>query len=740
MGSYKHTRRRDGIFRKKRNVTKRIKNTLRKSRGRVMKGGMKIKYEDGNERKEYNGDVNNQNEPNGRGIMLWADDTVYYGHWINGKREGRGRIQYPNGKIYFGDWNDDKIKDGICRMKWPNGEVYYGECFRGKRHGRGIGKYPTGAIYVGNWNDDKKQTLTNLIQKSNVSKIAFHPKKSLLLAVCQEENDQSQPTLVLQRFNQYTGEITDNICLSKCKGNDDGDTVVIHHSSTIAFHPTIPIFAVGNNEIGEICLFEWNINEQSRLFAKMSCKIQISSVYMNICELIAFHPTQLLFATYGIDSDGGDIYTTRIFQINKEDASSAYTLDLHCEIKTDGLTCIDFHPKQPILMTAFAKTNKVLLWNYNVRGLCEPEDDPEKICPIVITVLTSKPHIEPRESLLAYNSVPSDFHRNTVTFVAFHPNDWSIFATCSNDKTIKIWRMAPPPVKDIPSDDILKMMVTCMATFDPPEQYSSPVTCVAFHPTVLLLVGGYSNGNVMLIELEPIYRKKVLDTKPMAYQEYGLACLYPPPLKKSDEARSHPNQAIVSTVNFQVDADGVTFLKIGRCNTNVVEIHNVSLYVSDIRNRKKKIFSHRRDVITELTRQFMSPSGKPFAMPREGSGKMTPKVFRSAIQRLSIPTSRSVPAVVHDSDWQTTLDARRNENKISHDELDSEEGEETDNSWRRRFEEAERQQIKQEIGPELKRELEQKLKLKGKRELESQPSQSKGGNRRRTRRKNRRNK
>jgi WD40 repeat protein len=696
MTSY--TQRRHGVFHKKRHLTKRFKHTIRKSQRRVMRGGMK-------------------------GTKIYEDGRRYAGDMKDGEANGTGRMTWPNGQVYVGEWKD------------------------GKRQGRGKFRFSNGIIYEGNWNNDSIQSLTYLLEDRYVSKIAFHPTEPLLLSVCGEETDSQPPTLFLQRFNQNTGVILDNICLSevkgKGKGKGNGDTdesnIEINHISTIAFHPKKPIFAVGNSVIGEVWLFEWEI-QNLRLSAKISSKTKIYTeigvykrkkspainVYSNPYELlIAFHPNQPLFATHGRVDD--DVRSTSIWQINDE---SPYRLtNLNCEIRTTNLGSIAFHPTQPILMTASSSESDdddekyVILWNYF-------NYNPTNEIPNRITTLSRIPS-EPSEpdhlsirgfSNRAFNSDSTTFHTDSVTFVAFHPTDSSLFATCSKDAIIKIWRMAVPPVPTKPSYDkdgkelqITRedvMNATCMATCNPPTNYKSPVTCVAFHPTALLLVGGYSNGNAMLWELEAIVREKVLDTKPLKYQEYVMA-VFPPPnidIEDRDAYSSSNQQAIVSSVNFQVDSLGVTFLEIGRSNTTVVELQNVSHYVSDIKNREKTIFLDRKNIIKEISKQFMSHPGLRNPL------KLTGIEVERAIQRLPL-TPRGGDTVVFDPDWRRTLESRSQQGQISKDELDTEK--EASKNWREKWEEANRL-------------LQIRLQKEG--ELPSQPS--KGGNTRRTKRKN----
>ena len=80
---------------------------------------------------------------------------------------------------------------------------------------------------------------------------------------------------------------------------------------SIAFHPTEPIFAVGNIE-DNVELFSWKINKDSGVglsFRKITSHINTQ------CEIIMFHPRGPLFATYGKTED--NIYIIKIWQIER---------------------------------------------------------------------------------------------------------------------------------------------------------------------------------------------------------------------------------------------------------------------------------------------------------------------------------------------------------------------------------------------------------------------------------------
>ena len=601
--------------------------------------------------------------------------------------------------------------------------------------------------------NDEMQPLTLLLQDGDVSELAFHPTEPLLLSLC-------RGTLVLQRFNRDTGDIINNIPIPRRSP-----------VQTIAFHPLAPIFAVGNIE-GEVDLFKWEITEGLGvgLSANMSTT-EINRGYRKQCEIIAFHPREPLFATCG--ETESEFYTTRIWRIEEENAASPVQLvDLQCEIMTNKLSCIAFHPTQPILITAstmkfckhedIAAVNNVTLWNYfsivadatDVADIddddggddaddADDDDDDDDVPddadinkPRIVTILSSRPRPRPRpreeefvDITCAFNSDHSFFHDDFVNFVAFHPTE-PFFATASKDTTIKLWRMSPIPLVEGQEPRDQTMYATCMTTFTPEVQYKSPVTCVAFHPEAPLLVGGYSNGHAVVWEYMGILSKKVFNDEPEMY-EYRQVSVFPLPphrlritpemlteakSKFRKRSPSHPpekgltrpaelskkkgqrklvasSHVFVSAVNFQVDSRGVSFLEIGRNNTNVVELQNVSHFVSEAKIKKSeqnKQLLLRRTLMDKLSRH----DGPP---PRQGNSRFTQKDIIDSILGIT-PNNSKGPGVtfVHSEDWEETL--------------------------------------------KLREQGDQERKQKEQERQERQEKQSKGGNRRRTRRKNRRNK
>jgi hypothetical protein len=64
-------------------------------------------YENGD---KYVGEINEREEPHGKGTMCWKNGRRYEGHWKNGKKNGLGVEYGANGALNFnGEWRDDTL-------------------------------------------------------------------------------------------------------------------------------------------------------------------------------------------------------------------------------------------------------------------------------------------------------------------------------------------------------------------------------------------------------------------------------------------------------------------------------------------------------------------------------------------------------------------------------------------------------------------------------------------------------
>lgn len=104
-----------------------------------------------------------------RGRLKYSNGDVYDGEWLNGKRHGKGSLQFVasggggGGGSYVGDFTNNFFHGfGILTVgksqhpltkKWIPGERYEGDFILGRRHGQGTAKTRSGDCYDGGFVD-----------------------------------------------------------------------------------------------------------------------------------------------------------------------------------------------------------------------------------------------------------------------------------------------------------------------------------------------------------------------------------------------------------------------------------------------------------------------------------------------------------------------------------------------------------------------------------------------------------
>ena len=104
---------------------------------------------------KYFGSVRNFKK-DGKG-MEFSEEYNYDGDFINGEKEGKGKINYINyGDLYEGEFHNDKI-NGKGFYIWQNKESYTGDFIDAKMHGYGLYKWPDGSQYEGEYINNIKE-------------------------------------------------------------------------------------------------------------------------------------------------------------------------------------------------------------------------------------------------------------------------------------------------------------------------------------------------------------------------------------------------------------------------------------------------------------------------------------------------------------------------------------------------------------------------------------------------------
>jgi len=120
---------------------------------------------------------------NGFGKMEYPNNTKYEGKLMNNERHGIGSMYYDNGKVATGRWrNDEAIGKFIIKWPKKDdilpdyiivdgsdldGFVYYdGEVLLGKKNGFGKMEYPNNTIYEGRWKNNKRHGIGSMYYNS----------------------------------------------------------------------------------------------------------------------------------------------------------------------------------------------------------------------------------------------------------------------------------------------------------------------------------------------------------------------------------------------------------------------------------------------------------------------------------------------------------------------------------------------------------------------------------------------
>lgn len=89
------------------------------------------------------------------GTFQWQDGRKYTGEWLNGRKNGQGKMLWVSGDSYSGLWESDMFEGhGIHIVKYVR--EYEGSFSQGKRHGYGKNISYKGIFYEGEWANGKK--------------------------------------------------------------------------------------------------------------------------------------------------------------------------------------------------------------------------------------------------------------------------------------------------------------------------------------------------------------------------------------------------------------------------------------------------------------------------------------------------------------------------------------------------------------------------------------------------------
>lgn len=125
-------------------------------------GKAKITYADGS---TFEGTFNEERIKHGVGVYTWkkpaeedGDEPVvkaqYEGDYWNGKKQGVGKMTYPNGDVYHGQWKDNKMHGEGTYIYKASQDIFTGTWVEGVKSGNGAYQFGADSSYLkGNWVD-----------------------------------------------------------------------------------------------------------------------------------------------------------------------------------------------------------------------------------------------------------------------------------------------------------------------------------------------------------------------------------------------------------------------------------------------------------------------------------------------------------------------------------------------------------------------------------------------------------
>lgn len=121
----------------------------------------------------YHGEVNQNFIPDGLGISYEGNGTNYNGEWKNGIKNGRGVLQHMDGVVFSGSFVENNI-NGEGKLITPS-SVFYGFFVNGKKEGKGM-EFFCDCVVEGTWRDDVAEGLCRIYEKStrDVYETTYH--------------------------------------------------------------------------------------------------------------------------------------------------------------------------------------------------------------------------------------------------------------------------------------------------------------------------------------------------------------------------------------------------------------------------------------------------------------------------------------------------------------------------------------------------------------------------------------
>jgi hypothetical protein len=158
--------------RKKRGTTRR--SSKRRAKTRTYQGGEKVRktYEDDSLLLDYAGNIDKDGKREGKGSLNYKNGDNYWGMFKADKRDGKGKLVDKNFNFYDGLWENDMRNGKGHSIHKTEGE-YEGEYKNDLREGFGTMIWNNGSVYQGEWVNDKPVQQT-VVEKTVSPQVSAH--------------------------------------------------------------------------------------------------------------------------------------------------------------------------------------------------------------------------------------------------------------------------------------------------------------------------------------------------------------------------------------------------------------------------------------------------------------------------------------------------------------------------------------------------------------------------------------
>lgn len=100
-------------------------------------------------------------------METWQNATIrFQGQYVEGRKEGQGRYEWPDGSYYEGGFLDSKFDGYGVYYFAESGKIYEGQFQENLFQGRGKLSYPNSSVYLGDFSSNQRDGHGTLVYQN----------------------------------------------------------------------------------------------------------------------------------------------------------------------------------------------------------------------------------------------------------------------------------------------------------------------------------------------------------------------------------------------------------------------------------------------------------------------------------------------------------------------------------------------------------------------------------------------